>query len=48
MSFILWILERRKAGPQAGKDSSVEVLKSRYARGEIDRKEFEEKRRDLL
>jgi putative membrane protein len=28
--------------------TSIEILKQRYARGEIDRDEFEEKRRDLI
>lgn len=28
-------------------DSPIEILQRRYARGEIDRAEFEEKRRDL-
>jgi putative membrane protein len=46
--FVLWMVERRKGGPQAERDSSIDILKSRYARGEIDRREFDEKRRDLL
>ena len=30
-----------------GKSNALEILKARYARGEIDRSEFEEKKKDL-
>ncbi|MDP3880394.1 MAG: SHOCT domain-containing protein [Dehalococcoidales bacterium] len=32
----------------SGTSSALEVLKKRYARGEIDKEEFEEKKKDLI
>jgi putative membrane protein len=40
---IWWLLNRRR---RAG-DPALDVLRERYARGEISREEFESKRRDL-
>ena len=33
---------------RGGQESAIEVLKKRYARGEITKEEFEEKKKDIL
>ncbi len=44
---IKWLLEQGKIQPLSSGESAMGILKKRYARGEIDKKEFEEKKRDL-
>ena len=46
---IRWmVLSTRTAGHKAhAEDSALEILKRRYARGEINKEEFEEKKKDL-
>jgi putative membrane protein len=57
MMLVLWaavivgiVLAIRWLGGQGGRvtsDRAVDILRERYARGEIDKEEFETKRRDL-
>ena len=47
--FIVWMV-REISGKNSRSSSSnaLEILKERYAKGEIDKKEFEEKKKDLI
>ena len=49
--FVIWIIVRA-VNSNSGIDNprnrtSLDILKERYAKGEIDKEEFEEKKRDL-
>ena len=45
---IRWLLQATPGKRQEQREPrSVEILKERYARGEIDKEEFEQKRKDL-
>ncbi len=47
---IVWLYKQIKgpeAEPTVMEETSLEILKKRYARGEIDKKEYEEKKKDL-
>jgi putative membrane protein len=45
---IRWLVISARGSHTGGsEDSALEIIKRRYARGEINREEFEEKRRDL-
>jgi putative membrane protein len=45
---VRWIVQQTRSGQGKSEESSLEILKKRYARGEIDKKEFEQKKKDLL
>lgn len=47
---IRWLVISTRSGSEGARlgDSSLEILKKRYARGEINKEEFKEKRKDLM
>ncbi|GBD92450.1 hypothetical protein BMS3Abin05_00021 [bacterium BMS3Abin05] len=50
---IVWAVKRvagqnRSNTSSSGGDSALDILKKRYAKGEIDKEEFEQKKRDLV
>lgn len=50
---VVWLVRQTQGGaaagpPEAGRgETALDILKARYARGEIDKVEYEEKKRDL-
>ena len=47
---IRWLagLSRSRASYDKTQDSALEILKQRYAKGEINKEEFDQKKRDLM
>ena len=45
---VKWIVQQNRPGGQQQRENPLEILKKRYARGEIDKEEFEQKKKDLL
>jgi len=43
-----WLLPNSQRAEKRGADSALEILKQRYAKGEITREEFEQMKKDLL
>lgn len=47
-ALVKWMVASSGAGSRTGSDSkALDILKERYARGEIDEQEFQKRKRDL-
>lgn len=45
---VVWLVRRSGIGEKSrSEESALEILKKRYARGEISKEEYEEKKRDI-
>jgi putative membrane protein len=44
---IVWVVNRTRGLVAAGGESPLDIIKRRYARGEIDREEYERMRQEL-
>jgi putative membrane protein len=47
---VKWLVEQGRTDRKASEsgESALDILKKRYAKGEIDKEEFEQKKKDLL
>jgi putative membrane protein len=47
---IRWLIDQGRTNKKmlSGEKSALEILKRRYAKGEINKEEFEQKKKDLL
>ncbi len=47
VALVRWFGMRDRDGSESRRRTPLEILQERYARGEIEREEYEQKRRDL-
>jgi putative membrane protein len=45
---IWWIVKQSQVRSPSRDEDALDILKKRYAKGEIDKEEFQEKKKDLL
>lgn len=47
VALVKWLMTQASMGQRPPNKTALEILQKRYARGEINREEYEQKRRDL-
>lgn len=45
---VVWVGQKVTGTRSGGEESALEILRKRYARGEISKAEYEEKKRDIV
>jgi putative membrane protein len=45
---VKWIVQQGKQSQPGHEENPLDILKRRYARGEVNKEEFEQKKKDLL
>mgnify|MGYP001559986835 CR=1 FL=1 len=48
IALIVWVIREIGGKNSRSNSNALDILKERYAKGEIDKKEFEERRKDLI
>ena len=46
--FLKWIVDQGRSDKGKSNESALEILKKRYAKGEISKEEFEEKKKEIV
>lgn len=46
--FIIWLVRESEHGNSHSRSDALRILNERYAKGEITKKEFEEKKEDII
>lgn len=45
---VIWLIRQNTSINQSSKDSPMDILKKRYAQGEITKKQFDEMKKELM
>lgn len=48
IAFVVWAINGFRETSRGGSRDALDILRERYAKGEIDKKEFESRKKDLV